>query len=101
MKTCFPKIRRFRKITSMHLLCVAALSFAGTDFLCRNVAAQTASGVSASAFHLGDRVQTTGSSAVFAAPPSAGRFPGNQVANVAGWMTGGWVRADGVWWGNV
>src|SRR5947208_7380851 len=84
MKTCFPKIRRFRKITSMHLLCVAALSFAGTDFLCRNVTAQTATGVSASAFHLGDRVQTTGSSAVFAAPPSAGRFAGNQAANAFG-----------------
>jgi hypothetical protein len=81
MKTCFPKNRRFRKITSIHLLCVVVLSFAGTDFLCRNVAAQTAAGVSASAFHVGDRVQTTGSSAVFAAPPSAGRFASNQADN--------------------
>jgi len=101
MKTCFPKIRRFRKTTSMHLLCVAALSFAGTDFLCRNVAAQTAAGVSASAFHVGDRVQTTGSSAVFAAPPSAGRFAGNQAANAVGSISNGPVRVGDVWWWKV
>ena len=101
MKTCFPKIRRFRKITSIPLLCVAALSFAGTDFLCRNVAAQTAAGVSASAFHVGDRVQTTGSSAVFAAPPSAGRFAGNQAANAVGSISDGPVRVGDVWWWKV
>ena len=97
----FPKIRRFRKIASMHLLCVAALSFAGADFLCRNVAAQTAAGVSASAFHVGDRVQATGSSAIFAAPPSAGRFAGNQAANAVGSISNGPVRVGDVWWWKV
>src|SRR5207248_10656260 len=63
--------------------------------------AQTATGVSASAFHLGDRVQTTGSSAVFAAPPSAGRFAGNQAANAVGSISDGPVRVDDVWWWKV
>src|SRR4029077_8214832 len=73
----------------------------GHRFLCRKVAAQTAAGVSASAFHVGEQVQTTGSSAVFAAPPSAGRFAGNQADNAVGSISNGPVRVGDVWWWKV
>jgi len=77
----------------MHLLCVAALSFAGTDFLCRNVAAQTAPASAPRRFTLAieckrpDRVRFRGT-------PSAGHFAGNQAANAVGSISDGPVRVD-------
>src|SRR5947208_11732976 len=54
-----------------------------------------------SAFYIGDRVVTTGVSAVYAAPPTAAPFSGNQPANISGTIADGPVRVGDIWWWKV
>jgi hypothetical protein len=54
-----------------------------------------------SPFHVGDRVQTTGPTAVWLNPPVAGRFGGNQPPQTPGSIVDGPVRAADVWWWKI
>jgi len=61
----------------------------------------TARAVTNGSFHVGDRVQTTGLTAVWLNPPMAGPFGGNEPAQTPGSVVDGPVRTADVWWWKI
>ena len=63
------------------------------------VVATFATEVGAATFQIGDRVRTIRQTPVFATPPFAGRFTGNEPANAVGSISDGPVQAgEASWW---